>query len=110
MERGGVTEMDRRKSAKNMEMQLNISNIITHSSNSGIFILLAVCPSVHFIDTSSIHFCDTWSVHSFHIDQNSSKKLELKYGHFHFKTESESESIFDSGSGQTENYANTHIS
>ena len=27
---------------------------------------MALCLSIHFMDTSSIHFCDTWSVHQFH--------------------------------------------
>ena len=67
------------------------------------------CASEMEIEISSIHFCDTWSGYLFHIDRNSlKKKFRLEIWTFSFQICFWNK-FLTSGSGQTENYANTRI-
>ena len=73
MERGGVYEMDRRKkllkhgNATKMKKYNNTFeylslNLIKFDPFQWHFHFLALCLSIHFVDTSSIHFIDTSSI------------------------------------------------
>ena len=69
------------------------------------FHFLAICLSIHFIDTSSIRFCDTWSVIHFILTKTLQKKIRIEIWTFSCQIFFRNQ-FLTLGSGQTENYAN----